>query len=91
MVIPWESIVNLIFCLIILGLGIYAFKVHGAKAFLLIGLGFLMFGISHFFKIIEAPAGFKIAEILWLNTLLIVVRMVGYLLVITALLISTKR
>ena len=91
MVVPWESILNLIFCLIILTLGAYAFKVHGAKAFLLIGLGFLIFGISHFFKIIEGPAGFKIIDILWLNVTLIAVRIVGYLFVIAALIISTRR
>lgn len=78
--IDWMSVINLIFCLIILVLGIRRNAKTGVRAFLLIGLGFTMFGISHVCKIfgISGPI---------INESLIVIRSIGYILTIIGILV----
>ncbi len=88
---PWETLVNLVFSLAIFVLGIYSFVKLGARAFVFVGLGFLMFGISHFVKILEYGFAFKVVEIAWLNGTTITIRALGYLLVVVALLVSFRR
>ena len=73
------TLVNLIFCIIILFLGIKKYKDTGAKAFIFIALGFMMYGISHFSGLMGWSSGIKEA--------LIVVRATGYILVIIGLLV----
>jgi hypothetical protein len=68
-----EYLINLILCVIIVLVAIWAYKLP-----LYIGAGFGLFGISHFARVIEAD-----------NSLidgLIVLRVIGYLLVIFGLL-----
>jgi len=73
------TLVNLIFCIIILFLGIKKYKETGAKAFIFIAFGFLMYGISHFSGLMGWGGVIKEA--------LIVVRAAGYVLVIIGLLV----
>jgi len=72
------TLVNLIFSITILFLGIKKYKETGAKAFLFIALGFLMYGISHFSLLIGLGGAKEV---------LIAVRNAGYVLVIIGLLI----
>lgn len=88
---PWETLVNLVFSLVIFILGIYSFARLNSRAFVYVGLGFLMFGLSHFIKILEYSFAFKIAEIGWLSGTTISIRILGYLLVVIALFISFRR
>jgi hypothetical protein len=73
------TLVNLIFCIVILFLGIKKFKETGAKAFVFIALGFMMYGVSHFSGLMGWSGSIKEA--------LIVVRAAGYVLVIIGLLV----
>jgi hypothetical protein len=72
------TLVNLIFSITILFLGIKKYKDTGAKAFIFIALGFMMYGISHF-SLLMGWGGAKEA--------LITVRAAGYILVIIGLLV----
>jgi len=72
------TLVNLIFSITILFLGIKKYKETGAKAFIFIALGFLMYGISHF-ALLMGWGGAKEA--------LVAVRSAGYVLVIIGLLV----
>jgi hypothetical protein len=72
------TLINLIFSITILFLGIKKYKETGAKAFVFIALGFMMYGISHF-SLLLGWGGAKEA--------LIAVRAAGYVLVITGLLV----
>jgi hypothetical protein len=72
------SFVNLIFSLTIVALSFNKYRDTGAKAFVFIALGFLMYGISHFSLLMEW-AGLK--------EVLIAIRSVGYILVIIGLLV----
>jgi hypothetical protein len=72
------TLVNLIFSIIILFLGIKKYKETGAKAFIFIALGFLMYGISHF-SLLMGWGGFK--------EILVAIRAAGYVLVIIGLLV----
>lgn len=71
----WDTIyvVNLIFCIIIFVFGLMAKKKSKSPAPLYVGLGFIMFGISHLAKLFGIAADYK--------TILIIVRLCGYLLV----------
>ena len=72
------TIVNLLFSVTIVILGLKKFKETGAKAFAFIALGFLMYGISHF-SLLMGWTGLK--------TVLIGIRSLGYILVIVGLLV----
>lgn len=72
-----ELVVNLILCLVILALGIWARVKKKYELPLYIGIAFGLFGVSHFMKLIGVAEG--------LNAFLIAIRTIGYLLVIYAL------
>ena len=71
------TIVNLVLCIIILGLGIWGYRKRKGDVSLYIGLAFGLFGVSHLLTILGLGAG--------LNSLIIAVRLLAYLLVIIAL------
>jgi len=75
----YVTLMNLIFCILILLLGIKKWRDTGVKAFLLVGLGFTMFGISHTMTLLGYATPLK--------TVLIGVRSIGYILVIIGLLV----
>ena len=77
------TIVNLILALVILVMGIWAYRTKGAGFALYTGLGFGLFAISHLLTLLG------LADTL--NALLIVIRIVGYLLVIVALYLVLKK
>ncbi|HWR89661.1 MAG TPA: hypothetical protein VN260_05345 [Dissulfurispiraceae bacterium] len=72
------TIVNLAFCVVILLLGLRRYRQSGVRAFIFIGLGFLMYGVSHFSLLMG-----------WdhIKTALVAVRSAGYILVILGLLV----
>ncbi|MBM3118562.1 MAG: hypothetical protein FJ006_03265 [Chloroflexi bacterium] len=72
-----ELVVNLILCLIILALGIWAYIKKKYDVPLYIGIAFGLFAISHLLHLLGLAAS--------LAAFLIVVRIVAYLLVIYAL------
>jgi len=72
-----ELIVNLILCIIILALGIWAYTQKRGETPLFIGIAFGLFGTSHFLKL----AGLGVS----LASLLVVIRVIAYLLVLIAL------
>ncbi len=72
-----ELVVNLVLCLVILALGIWAYTKKKYDVPLYIGIAFGLFAISHLLKLVGLAAG--------LATFLIAVRIVAYLLVIYAL------
>jgi len=74
----YVSLVNLIFSLIIIFLGVKKFNDTGAKAFIFIALGFFMYGVSHF----SAVMAFNVAK-----EVLIAIRSAGYILIIIGLLL----
>jgi hypothetical protein len=71
------TLVNLILCVIILGLGIWAYSKKKGDVPLYIGIAFGLFAISHLITIIGMAAA--------LTVFLIVIRLIAYLLVIFAL------
>jgi hypothetical protein len=73
------TLLNLALCAIILALGIRRYAQSGVKAFVLIGLGFLMFGISHIATLTGMTADYR--------TVLVFVRAAGYILVILGMLL----
>ena len=77
-------IVNLVLCVIILVLGIWGYMKKKSNISLYIGLAFFLFGVSHLLNILGLEAG--------LNSLLITIRLLAYLLVVFALyrLVSRK-
>jgi hypothetical protein len=74
----YTTIINLILSAAILVLGVKRYAQSGVKAFIFIGLGFLMFGISHVAVLMGWAGDIK--------TLLSLVRVGGYILVIIGLL-----
>jgi hypothetical protein len=74
----FTTIINLILSAAILILGVKRYAQSGVKAFIFIGLGFLMFGISHMAVLMGWAGDIK--------TLLSIVRIAGYILVIIGLL-----
>jgi len=70
------TIVNLILAVIILAMGIWAYGRKKADAALLVGIAFGLFAISHLLTLLG------LAETL--NTLLIIIRILGYLTAIFA-------
>ena len=71
------TVVNLILCVIILALGIWAYSKKKSDVPLYIGTAFGIFAVSHLITIIGMAAV--------LNIFLIVIRLIAYLLVIFAL------
>ena len=72
-----ETSINLVLCIVILALGIWAYVKKKYDVPLYIGIAFGLFGVSHALKI----AGLADS----LATFLVAVRVIGYLLVIVAL------
>ena len=70
------TIVNLILAVIILILGIWAYGKKKAGAALLVGIAFGLFAISHLLTLLGLAGT--------LNTILIVIRILGYLVAIFA-------
>ena len=70
------TIVNLILAVIILALGIWAYSKKKTDAALLVGIAFGLFAVSHLLTLLE------LADTL--NTLLVVIRILGYLTAIFA-------
>jgi hypothetical protein len=73
------TIINLILSVAILILGIKRFMQSGVKAFIFIGLGFLLFGVSHV-AVLMGWAG-------EMKTVLSAVRIGGYFMVIIGMLL----
>ena len=71
------TITNLILTTIILALGIWAFVKRKSDVALYVGIGFGLFAVSHALTLAGLAAS--------LNTFIIIIRIIGYLLVIWAL------
>jgi hypothetical protein len=69
-------LINLIFCVIILALGITAYSKMKRMWPLLIGIAFAFFGVSHLFTIIGIDQSQE--------TVMLVTRIIGYLLTVWA-------
>lgn len=79
-------IINLIMAMAIFVFGVISWRKTEAQAFLLVGIGFLCFGISHIFKIWSPDFLVAGSPMDWT---LIVVRIIGYLLCLWAV-VSAK-
>lgn len=77
------TIVNLVLAVIILVMGIWAYRARRAGFALCTGLGFGLFAISHLLTLL----GLAVT----VNDLLIAVRIIGYLLVIVALYLVLRK
>jgi hypothetical protein len=73
-----EFLINLVLCAIIVLVAVWAYMKKRTKLPLYIGAGFGLFGISHFARVIEADSSVIDA--------LIVIRVIGYVLVVFGLL-----
>ena len=71
------TLVNLILCVVILAMGIWAYSKKNGNVPLYIGIAFGLFAISHLITLIGIAAA--------LNIFLIVISLIAYLLVIFAL------
>jgi len=71
------TLVNLILCIIILAMGIWAYTKKKGDVPLYIGIAFGLFAVSHLITLIGMAAA--------LNVFLIVIRIIAYLLIIFAL------
>ncbi len=80
---PWIRLVNLVFCIIILILGLRQYRKTGVKAYIFVGLGFVMYAISHILYMIPSGTeGMVMAKLPGIYEALIGVRSIGYILVI---------
>jgi len=86
-----EYLVNLVFCIVIVALALIENRRLKAGDILLIGLGFALFGVSHLVRLLEGAGDYKVADIAWLNSLLIAVRICGYSSVVAALIVRMRR
>ncbi|NQT29192.1 MAG: hypothetical protein HQ596_01335 [Candidatus Saganbacteria bacterium] len=77
------NVMNVILCVLILVLGVGAYQKDKNKVALYVGIAFALFGISHI-------AWFFGLEQAW-STLFIIIRTLGYLLVVFALLKSVTK
>jgi hypothetical protein len=77
MVLNWEWLINLALCIVIFLLAYWGYRRRRDVIPLLVGIAFGLFGISHFFKILDLDID--------LANVLIVIRVLGYLLVVLAL------
>jgi hypothetical protein len=73
-----EYLINLILCIIIVLVAIWAYMKKKTKLPLYIGSAFGLFGISHFARVIEADSGIIDG--------LVILRVIGYVLVVFGLL-----
>ena len=71
------SIINLILCIAILLLGLWAFKKKNSRMALLTGIAFGLFGVSHLVNILGYTLQYEGA--------MIIVRLIAYLLVVFAM------
>ena len=71
------TLANLILCVIILAMGIWAYAKKKGDVPLYIGIAFGLFAVSHLITLISIAAA--------LNIFLIIIRLIAYLLVIFAL------
>ena len=69
--------VNLVLCVVILGLGIWAYTKGKGEVPLYIGIAFGLFAVSHLLQLVGLGAS--------LDILLIIIRLVAYVLVIYVL------
>jgi uncharacterized membrane protein (UPF0136 family) len=69
--------INLVLCIVILALGIWAYVKKKWDVPLYIGIAFGLFGVSHTLTLMGLAAS--------LDALVIVIRVIGYLLVVVAL------
>ncbi len=72
-------VVNLLFCMVILILGIRQYRITGSKGPLIVGIGFTLFGFSHLASILG------IAKVPPIDNILVGIRSGGYIAVIYAL------
>lgn len=81
----WNPIymVNLLFCLIILSIGYWCYRKSGYLLSLLVGVAFGLWGFSH----LAVLLGLQIE----LETVLIIIRVVAYLMVIYGLWLTMKK
>ncbi len=73
-----EYIINLTLCIVIFVLAYLGYRLRHDIIPLLVGIAFGLFGISHFFRILDLGIDS-------LNNALIAIRVLGYLLVVVAL------
>ena len=71
------DLVNLIFCIVILAIGYFIYRKKDNYSAFLIGIAFGMFGLSHFTRLFGIT---MIPEVV-----IILVRVCGYLIVVSAL------
>lgn len=71
-----STLINLIFSVVIFGLGIWAYSKKKSDVALYIGIAFLLFAITHLITLLGLAAV--------LTVLLIIIRIIAYLLVIFA-------
>ena len=77
------TVINLILCLIIFGMGIWDYIKKKDNVTLLLGVAFGLFGISHLMTILKLSGN--------LDIFLIIIRLIAYLLVIFSLYKLVKR
>jgi hypothetical protein len=75
----WDPVItiNLVLCVVILGLGIWAYVKKKGDVPLYIGIAFGLFAVSHIITLLGLAAG--------LTAFLITIRLIAYLLVVFAL------
>lgn len=83
----YEKVVNLIFCVSILMLGFKRWRSEGVRAFILVGLGFTLFGLSHLSGILGAQGVIGIETMEQLKSGFIWGRGLGYVLVLVGMLV----
>jgi hypothetical protein len=71
------TVVNLVLCVVILALGVWAYNKKKDEVPLYIGIAFGLFAVSHLLTLLGLAAS--------LNILLIIVRLIAYLLVVFTL------
>ncbi len=71
------TIINLVLCVIILCIGIWGYSKKKSDVALYIGMAFGLFGVSHLLTLLGMAAA--------MDTILIIVRLLAYLLVVFAL------
>jgi len=78
------TLVNLILSIIILIMGIWAYAAGRARSILYVGIAFGLFALTHLLTLVGLAAG--------LSMLVLIVRILGYLLVIYAIyIVITKK
>jgi hypothetical protein len=83
MILNLEWLINLLLCIVIFLLAYWGYRIRRDIVPFLVGIAFGLFGISHFFKILDLDID--------LANILIVIRVLGYLLVVLALYMRLRR